>query len=725
MHSYGHIACAIVGALLLATGLGTPGASAADSTDEAEEPAPLTRLAGTNRIDTALEVSRAHFDASTEAAFLATARDFPDALAAGPVAARLDAPILLTAAAMLPDAVEGELARLDPDVVYVLGGPAAIDPDVVADVTAAGFDVKRLAGDSRVDTANAVAQLGYPDAGIPVAYVASGRDFPDALGGGAAGALREGPVLLTEPDELTAATLAELERLAPHEVVLLGGHRAVAEPVEAALAETFGAAAVSRLAGGDRYETSGGIAHTTFNPESVDTVFVATGHAFPDALAGAPAAGRLGAPVLLMRRDSVPAVVADEIERLEPQRIVVLGGPSAISFTGMAALADLLDVASPDEAEIGGATTLSAGMYHSCAVEPARGVVCWGGSPSGEIGTGTTSFDPESDVFGVTDVPGMEDGVDVAAADSYTCGRHADGHVSCWGWGPYGVFGTGDGIDRFDYYELAPASVVDVTDAVELTGFERHACVRHPEGTVSCWGAGKDPWGEPEADGALGDGAAKHRATPVAVQGLSDARALATGGYHTCAAQEPGTVSCWGGNYAGQLGDGTREQRLTPTAVRDLDGVVGVSAGQAHTCALHRDGGISCWGLGWSGQRGDGSSGPGSVSTEPGRVPDISDAVALAVGRAHTCAVHWDGGVSCWGSDDHGELGIGTDHETPVTTPVRVPGIDDAVDITAGQGHTCARHEGGAVSCWGRNDYGQLGDDSTEDRTSPVRVDGL
>ncbi len=199
-----------------------------------------------------------------------------------------------------------------------------------ADQRAQEPGVARISGAGRAETAAAVSAATFA-AGVPVAYVATMGDFPDALAGGPVAARDGGPILLVRQTSIPEATRAELERLAPRRIVVLGGTAVVGDGVLAELAPlTTGA--VDRLAGGNRYETAAAISRDAFDPADVDVVYVATGSSFPDALAGGVLAARDGAPVLLVGA-SLPTATRDEIFRLDPERIVILGGPAAVSST--------------------------------------------------------------------------------------------------------------------------------------------------------------------------------------------------------------------------------------------------------------------------------------------------------------------------------------------------------------------------------------------------------
>lgn len=212
-------------------------------------------------------------------------------------------------------------------------------------------------------------------------------------------------------------------------------------------------------------------------------------------------------------------------------------------------------------------------------------------------------------------------------------------------------------------------------------------------------------------------------APAAAAAGLNAASALTAGGSHTCALMESGAVKCWGNNTYGQLGDGSTTNRALPVDVAGLGAsATAIAAGVYHTCAITTGGGVACWGWNAYGQLGNGST---VTSSTPVAVQSLGGpATAIAAGWAHTCAVLASGDVKCWGWNVLGELGDGT--QTNRVTPVRVAGLGGpATSVDAGADHTCARLASGGVMCWGFNESGQVGDNSTTNRTAPVAVSGL
>ncbi len=285
------------------------------------------RLAGADRYATAAAVSARVFPDGADAVLVATGVAFPDALAGGPAAARLAAPILLTDPAQLPAATATEIRRLHPTIVYLLGGDGAVSPAVATQLAALAPQVVRVAGADRYATAAAIADRFFPDP-VPTVYLATGVTFPDALAGAAAAGHQAAPVLLVPPDTVPDVVAGTLRRLAPTRVILLGGEAAITPDVAAVVAQITGAT-VERLAGADRYATAAAVAAATY-PDPTRIVVVTTGANFPDAVAGTAAAAHLGAPLLLVRPDGVPAATARELQRLRPDAVLVLGGDAAL-----------------------------------------------------------------------------------------------------------------------------------------------------------------------------------------------------------------------------------------------------------------------------------------------------------------------------------------------------------------------------------------------------------
>ena len=234
-------------------------------------------------------------------------------------------------AALLTAAV----AALATSVMPVASGiSAAVEPP-------ATVATERLAGPDRFATAVAISTRLFPGGGAPVVYLASGETFPDALAAGPVASREGGAVLLTQFAAIPAVVEAELVRLAPPRVVVAGGPGVVADAILDRVRALLPAAAVERAFGPDRYGTAAALSARTFPQAATPLAFVASGMAFPDALAAAPVAADLGAPILLTRPGSLPAETAAELVRLGATNVVVVGGTAVVTDAVLAALGSL------------------------------------------------------------------------------------------------------------------------------------------------------------------------------------------------------------------------------------------------------------------------------------------------------------------------------------------------------------------------------------------------
>ena len=262
----------------------------------------------------------------------------------------------------------------------------------------------------------------------------------------------------------------------------------------------------------------------------------------------------------------------------------------------------------------------------------------------------------------------------------------------------------------------------------DLDGGTAHTCAVKTSGAVWCWGD--------NAQGQLGDGTNGDKQTPVQVRlnatptFLTGASQVGTGDLHSCALKSDGTVWCWGRNMSGQLGDMTTMQRLFATQVVNLTGMSSVAVGWDHSCAVKAsDGSVWCWGSNSNGQLGNGMMGNGANST-PVQVMNMTGATQVTAGELHTCVRKSDQTAWCWGRNNHGQLGNDTMGDSNVPVQVKyfqgtVKNLTGVTEVVAGQTHSCGRLGNTEVRCWGLGTSGQLGNAMSVDSLRAALVSNL
>ena len=380
------------------------------------------------------------------------------------------------------------------------------------------------------------------------------------------------------------------------------------------------------------------------------------------------------------------------------------------------------------------------GYTQTCALTSGGGVKCWGNGSNGKLGNNSDTNlklpgNPVVDSGG-TSLTGI---VQVSARHSHSCALDSEGGVWCWGKGSNGRLGNGTSADSNHAVPVADGdgSNTTLTGIVQIGGASTSPCALTVEGEVVCWGAG--------SSGQLGNKSNTDKDHPVDVV-ASDTDTTALSGIvqisqsstsnHTCGVTSGGEVVCWGKGTKGQLGNGNTADKNHPVAVvtsdtdtTPLTGIVQVATGETHTCARTDQGGAVCWGEGDDGRLGNGSS---TDTDYPVEVVDENSTPLIGVvqiesGFAHTCALLEGGGVACWGLGASGQMGNGGTDTT--NTVVRVLekesspfALSDIEQISAGYYHVCALASDGEVLCWGWGSNGLLGNNATDNQSTPVKV---
>ena len=371
-------------------------------------------------------------------------------------------------------------------------------------------------------------------------------------------------------------------------------------------------------------------------------------------------------------------------------------------------------------------TALSGNDSHTCALASSQ-VFCWGANTWGQLGNGTTasSLYPQ----GIKYVNGLMPGsiTDVGTGNLHTCVLSQQ-KVWCWGHGGHGQLGNGT---SFADANFGPSSLPTPVGGILVGKTVTHLAVGANNTCVVassrayCWGY--------NPDGQVGDGTTANKLVPTAVNTTSSGNPMlnkniidiASTDYHSCAAISGGTAACWGRNTSGELGNNTLVNSAVPVSVV-AGGVTEIQTGSYHTCVIASNR-VWCWGYNSYGQLGYGDLATrmqhgGAVAGAMGTNP----VTALSVGDYHTCAVSL-GLAYCWGRSDDGLGQIGDRFTINRTLPVAVYTGNylngkTITGIFASDFHTCATTNTKAAYCWGRNSYGQLGDNTTFNHLQAVPV---
>ncbi len=351
---------------------------------------------------------------------------------------------------------------------------------------------------------------------------------------------------------------------------------------------------------------------------------------------------------------------------------------------------------------------IALGRKHSCALLDNGSIKCWGS----EIGFYEGDINLRE---GIRKTPLLIpelllDAKHLFAGDTDTCALSSADRLFCVGEMAYKP--------NESPYRGSKEILINNEKVKKIGAGFSYACALMETGNIYCWGG--------NYFGGLGNGSdAPGSDTPVMVRHFPGKAIDITVGFdYSCAITEENMVYCWGSNVVGQLGAGTTEKLCNiPIQVQyKFQTIKSIDAGSDHTCAVLLSGEIVCWGFNGNGQVGDGTR---INRYSPVAVNGLSrEAIAVAAGYEHTCSLMKDGSVECWGKNDVGQLGDGTMRDS--TSPVKVIGIfQKVISISAGAVHTCALKEDGNVICWGSNEYGEIGDGTKENRSSPVDVEGL
>ncbi|WP_175494215.1 cell wall-binding repeat-containing protein [Herbiconiux ginsengi] len=316
---------------LTVAGAGISAAGAFASPAESSAPAQVprvSRIAGSDRFDVAVQISQRMFPAGNSALYIASGANFPDALSAGPAAIHWGNPLLIVPPDRVPAQVASEIVRLHPLVIKVVGGENSVSRAVFDQIQALAPSsrVFRLGGTDRYAVSRAVVADAFPFAWN--AYVTTGNTFADALSATPAAGQALDPVILVDGRAATVdkETLDLLGDLTRNTIRIVGGRDSVSDAVESWL---WTVRPVLRIDGTDRFDASINVNRKVFT--SAKTVYLATGLNYPDALTGGVLAGVSNSPLYVVPTSCVPQKVLLDIQQLGATDVVLIGGEASLS----------------------------------------------------------------------------------------------------------------------------------------------------------------------------------------------------------------------------------------------------------------------------------------------------------------------------------------------------------------------------------------------------------
>jgi alpha-tubulin suppressor-like RCC1 family protein len=287
---------------------------------------------------------------------------------------------------------------------------------------------------------------------------------------------------------------------------------------------------------------------------------------------------------------------------------------------------------------------------------------------------------------------------------------------SAWAWGNNNDGQLGNGTITNSSTPVA-VSLASGTTVTAIAGGSYHSLALSSSGRVLAWGN--------NVDGELGNGTTTNSSTPVAVSLASGTTvtAIAGGGYHSLALTSTGQVLAWGYNSFGELGNGTTSSSTTPVAVSLPSGttVTAIAGGSYHSLALTSSGQVLAWGDNVEGELGNGTTTSSSTPVQVS-LPSGTIVTAIAGGGYHSLALTSSGQVLAWGNNAYGQLGNGTTTNSSTPVAVSLPSGTTVTAIAGGGSHSLALTSSGQVLAWGDNAQGELGNGTTTNSSIPVAV---
>ncbi len=300
----------------------------------------------------------------------------------------------------------------------------------------------------------------------------------------------------------------------------------------------------------------------------------------------------------------------------------------------------------------------------------------------------------------------------IASGYLHSCGIDnftSSGQLKCWGSNQYGQLGLGNLIDV-----MQPTLVDGSTSYKQVVVGAEHTCALTTSNIIKCWGRNNF--------GQLGTSDNTDALIPVSIDTGTSYSMIAAAGKGTCGITQAGNLKCWGQNLFGSIGDNTALNRNAPVLVDGSTIYKFISVGELHKCGITASDDLKCWGHNGNTELGDGTSLNRFTPVLIDASTRYKKVATSKISSFHTCGITSTDKIKCWGQNTYGQLGDGT--TTSRTTPTAINIATSYSDISLGYVHTCAIEAvSGKLFCWGKNEYGQLGDYTTLQQLTSVQAD--
>ncbi|MFZ3009609.1 MAG: prepilin-type N-terminal cleavage/methylation domain-containing protein [Candidatus Microsaccharimonas sp.] len=377
-------------------------------------------------------------------------------------------------------------------------------------------------------------------------------------------------------------------------------------------------------------------------------------------------------------------------------------------------------------------STLVGGSSRNCAISRGNTAYCWGTNTYGQLGNNSTTNSAIPAAVLTTGVLSGKTIKSLTLGYQHTCAIASDDKVYCWGRNNYGQLGNSTTTDSSVPVVVSTTGVLSGKTIKSLVAGFAHTCALATDSKVYCWGYG--------FFGQLGNSSTANSSVPVAVStsGVLSGKTVKSlendsdSGDTNCVIASDDRPYCWGINTFGILGNSSTTNSSIPVAVSTAGVLSGktiksLDVDDETACAIASDDNLYCWGRGENGKLGNGTTTNSSVPVAVSTAGVLSGKTikSVSVTYGHMCAIASDHNLYCWGLNNYGQLGNNSTTSSSLPVAVSTAGVLSGKTINQVVNSdyiTCALASDAKVYCWGNNEYGQVGNNSYTNALAPTAV---